>query len=106
MQAISNHGIVGRGVLLDYYAWKLKKGESYDPLSSHPIQLDDLLAVAKEQCVEFQTGDILIIRSGYTSAYYHYEKTDPKRLEEAAVPMPNLVGVAQTEEVKAWLHDS
>lgn len=106
MQAASNHGIVGRGVLLDYYAWKLRKGESYDPLSSHPIQLDELLAVAKEQGVEFQTGDILIIRSGYTSAYYHYEKADPKRLEEAGAAMPKLAGVAQTEEVKTWLHDS
>ena len=93
-------------MLLDYCGWKLKKGESYDPLSSHPIHLDELLAVAKEQNVEFQTGDILIIRSGYISAYYHYEKTDPKRLEEAGVAIPNFAGVAQTEEMKTWLHDS
>lgn len=106
IQAVSNHGIVGRGVLLDYYAWKLRKGEPYDPMSSHPIQLEELLAVAKEQNVEFEAGDILIIRSGYTSAYYDYEKSDPKRLDEAAVPMPELAGVAQTEEIKTWLHDS
>lgn len=106
MQAISNHGIVGRGVLLDYYSWKLNKGETYDPMSSHAIQLDELLAVAKDQNVEFQTGDILIIRSGYTSAYYNYEKADPKRLDEVAVHMPSLAGVAQTEEMKEWLHDS
>lgn len=75
-------------------------------MSSHPIQLEELLAVAKEQNVEFETGDILIIRSGYTSAYYNYEKSDPKRLDEVAVPMPKLAGVAQTEEIKTWLHDS
>ncbi|KAH8666754.1 hypothetical protein BX600DRAFT_397622 [Xylariales sp. PMI_506] len=106
IQAISNHGIVGRGVLLDYYAWKLKKGEPYDPLTSHAIQLDELLAVAKDQNIAFERGDILIIRSGYTSAYYEHEKTDPARLEASGVPMPSLAGVAQTEEIRTWLHDS
>ena len=105
MHAISNHGIVGRGVLLDYYSWKLERGEAYDPLSAHAIQLDELLAVAKDQGVEFQTGDILLIRSGYTSAYYDYEKTDPKRLDETGTAMPSIAGVAQTEEMKEWLHD-
>jgi len=56
--------------------------------------------------VTFEVGDILLIRSGYTAAYYEYAKSDPKRLEEAGSAKPNLAGVAQTEEVKAWLHDS
>ena len=92
--------------MLDYYAWKLKRGESYDPFTSHAIQLDELLAVAKEQNVEFEVGDILLIRSGYTSAYYDYEKSDPAKLDEAGTLKPRLAGVAQTEEMKTWLHDS
>ena len=106
MGAISDHGVVGRGVLIDYYSWKLKRGEEYDPLSSHGIHVDELLAVAKDQNVEFQTGDILLIRSGYIDAYYKYEKTDPQRLEESGTAKPKLAGVAQTEEMKTWLHDS
>lgn len=97
---------MGRGVLLDYYGWKIRNGESYDPLTSHAIHLDELLAVAKAQNVTFHPGDILLIRSGYTSAYYKYEKTDPARLNEAGSLKPRLAGVAQTEEMKAWLHDS
>ncbi|KAJ9143786.1 hypothetical protein NKR23_g6400 [Pleurostoma richardsiae] len=96
----------GRGVLLDYYSWKVRKGEAYDPFTSHAIHLDELLAVAREQNVEFRAGDVLLIRSGYTSAYYEYEKSDPQRLDEAGSLKPALAGVAQTEEMKTWLHDS
>ncbi len=103
---MANHGIVGRGVLLDYHSWKLEKGETYDAFSTHQIQLDELLQVAKAQNVEFKVGDILLVRSGYTDAYHRYEKTDPEKLAAAAVPMPSFAGVAQTEEVKTWLHDS
>jgi hypothetical protein len=105
IQAVSNHGIAGRGVLLDYYGWKCDKGESYDSLTSHAIHLDELLAVAKHQNVSFEAGDILLIRSGYTDAYYKYEKDDPSRLDEAGSLHPCLAGVAQTEEMKTWLHD-
>ena len=93
-------------MLLDYYSWSLETGKTYDPFTSHAIQLKDLLAVAKAQNVRFEVGDILLIRSGYTAAYYEYERSDPKRLDEAGSLRPNLVGVAQTEEMKTWLHDS
>jgi hypothetical protein len=106
IQAVSKHGIAGRGVLLDYYGWRLKQGKSYDPFTSHAIQLEELLEVAKFQRVKFQTGDVLLVRSGYTAAYYDYEKTDPARLETAGSLRPCLAGVAQTEEMKTWLHDS
>ncbi|THV64014.1 hypothetical protein D6D27_10544 [Aureobasidium pullulans] len=85
IQAVSNHGIVGRGVLLDYYGWKLSKGESYDPLTSHSIHLEELLAVAKHQ--------------GFAAA-------DPARLDDAGSIHPCLAGVAQTKEMKTWLHDN
>jgi hypothetical protein len=106
IQALSQHGIVGRGVLLDYYSWKVRKGEGYDAFTTYSIPLDELLEVAKEQGVEFQKGDILLVRSGYISTYHQYQHEDPARLEAAAVPNPNYVGLAQTEEMKTWLHDS
>jgi len=106
MHVISNHGIVGRGVLLDYYSWVIKNGKSYDPLTSHAITVEELKAVAASQGVEFQIGDILLVRSGYTARYYELEKSDPKRLLEAGVETPNLAGVEQSEEMKTWLHDS
>ena len=104
---MSNHGIVGRGVLLDYYSWKLDRGEPYDPFTAHAIPLDELLEVSKAQNVKFEVGDILLVRSGFIDAYHRYEKTDPQRLEEVAgARNPRVVGVARTEEMKTWLHDS
>ncbi|KAI5240368.1 hypothetical protein E4T42_08414 [Aureobasidium subglaciale] len=106
IQAVSNHGIVGRGILLDYYGWKMARGEAYDPLTSHAIHLDELLAVAKDQKLKFEVGDILLIRSGYTDAYYKYNQDDPARLVEAGSLHPCLAGVTQTDEMKTWLHDN
>ncbi|KAG9254757.1 putative cyclase-domain-containing protein [Emericellopsis atlantica] len=106
IQAISNHGIVGRGVLLDYYSWKKQRGEEYDPFTSHEIHLDELLQVARQQRVTFEPGDILIIRSGYISKYHEIERRNPAKLEELGSASPRLAGVAPTEEIKTWLHDS
>lgn len=106
MQAIAKHGIVGRGVLLDYYQWARDNGKPYDPLSSHAITLKDLKAVAASQNLTFQQGDILLIRSGYIHTYHTLSTTNPSKLLEAGVATPNLAGVEQSEEIKEWLHDS
>lgn len=55
--------------------------------------------------MEFEIGDILLIRSGYTARYHELETTNPQRLVEAGVGRPTYAGVEQTEEMKAWLHD-
>lgn len=60
-------GIVGRGVLLDYHAWRLSKGVEIDKHSffeTNAIPLEDLKAVAEWQGVEIRFGDILFVRSG------------------------------------------
>ncbi|KAK5994323.1 hypothetical protein PT974_04796 [Cladobotryum mycophilum] len=106
MQAFSDHGIVGRGVLLDYYSWKTKKGEPYDPFTSHAIHVDELLAVAKDQNVTFEQGDILLVRSGYTDAYYKNRTENPEKLDMIEIETVTLAGLARTEEMKTWLHDS
>ena len=42
----------------------------YDPLTTHAIPLEDILACAKKQGVTFQTADILILRVGFMLRYY------------------------------------
>lgn len=68
----AQHGIVGRGVLLDlvkYYTDDGKKPLPYDPWTSHPIPAKDLEACAKKQGITFKTGDILILRVGFTQKW-------------------------------------
>jgi predicted aminopeptidase len=42
----------------------------YDPWTTHPISVADLLEVAKYQNVQFRRGDILLIRVGFIQKYY------------------------------------
>jgi len=105
IQAIAQHGIAGRGVLLDHYAWAQRNGKPYDPVSGYAIPLAELLEVAKDEGVTFQPGDILLVRSGYITRYYELVKSDPGKLE-ALAHEPCFSGVEQSEEMKAFLHDN
>lgn len=74
-------------------------------MSGHAIPVEELLAVAKAEKVDFKQGDILIVRSGYISRYYELQKENPGKLEDLA-HNPNFAGVEQSEEMKTFLHDS
>jgi kynurenine formamidase len=91
---------VGRGVLIDYWSYAKK---SYDPNTTHAITLKNLLECAKQQKIEFQYGDILIIRSGWLD---NYNKLDTKARETLPTVKPTFVGVEQTQEMLDFLHDN
>ncbi|KAK9472954.1 putative cyclase-domain-containing protein [Dipodascopsis tothii] len=102
---IADHGIVGRGVLIDYAAWAEKEGIEFDAFERHPISLDVIKTIAAEEGVEFQVGDILLVRSGWMKQYNaHLAAGNLEKIAGKAVP--TVVGVDQTEEMKVWLHDS
>lgn len=69
MQNIAQKGIAGRGVLLDWRSYAVRKGIQYSPFESYSILLSELLEVAAEEQVQFRPGDILLIRSGWTEEY-------------------------------------
>ncbi|CAK1358560.1 hypothetical protein CB0940_06845 [Cercospora beticola] len=118
----SQHGIAGRGVLLDYRSWATEQGIKYDSATAHSITYDDLFAVGKHQGLDIrpasqggdiQIGDILFIRSGFTEDYYSrtadqntsiglrefsFNGTDESKYQIWA-------GVSQEEKVRDWLHD-
>lgn len=68
----AQHGICGRGVLLDLVRYYTASGSSlpYDPWTTHAITLAELEDCAKKQGVTFRQGDILIIRVGFIQKYY------------------------------------
>ncbi|KAI9874582.1 MAG: hypothetical protein M1830_009592, partial [Pleopsidium flavum] len=115
----AEHGIVGRGILLDYRTYALTHNKPYDPYTYHPISYNELAACGKHQGIDIrpraqggdiEIGDILMIRSGYIEAYY--SKTPEERKEGALrkhVIGPDdgqrYVGIAQEEKMIDWLHD-
>ena len=60
-------GIVGRGVLIDYYSYAQEQGIDYEPWSYHKITVADIKAIAMKSGIEFRTGDILLLRTGTSS---------------------------------------
>lgn len=95
--------VVGRGVFIDYWSYAKK---AYDPFTTHPISLSELLACAKAQNVEFQYGDILMIRSGWIDTYNNMDDKDRKALELVKNYAHEFVGVEQSEEMVDFLHDN
>src|SRR6185312_8501384 len=72
----AEHGIAGRGVLIDVHAWLTEREPDYDPLTPRPVTADELAAVIADQGVVPRAGDIWCLRFGWTAAY--------RTLDEAA----------------------
>ncbi|KAK7543158.1 hypothetical protein IWX49DRAFT_505921 [Phyllosticta citricarpa] len=99
--AWSEKGIVGRGVLLDYASWRVKKGLPFDNFQSASIPLFQLKEIAADQGVEIKFGDILLLRVGWMGAYYSKSKTEITTLTQANPP--SFPGVEQSEEMLEWI---
>lgn len=91
---LGEHGIVGRGILLD--VGRLKGGASGRLAPSSCITLDDLHATAKAQNVKVEKRDILLIRTGSVGRFY-METPDA---EWAATTEP---GLCYSKELVKWI---
>jgi hypothetical protein len=92
--------MVGRGVLLDYKAYALAKGITYDCFDSHAITVADLEAVAAYQNTNFKYGDILIIRTGFTD---ELSAAGSEERQAKLLGTHKAVGVAGNVESARWL---
>jgi hypothetical protein len=103
--AWSEKGIIGRGVLLDYEAWREEHNHPLkDAFKSGAITLSELKAVAEWEGVEIKFGDILIIRSGYMAQYYKRSRDEIEALSK--ILPPTFLGVEQSEDVLRWIWDN
>ncbi|KAJ3768262.1 hypothetical protein FB446DRAFT_287921 [Lentinula raphanica] len=120
IQNWANHGICGRGVLLDmvrYYNTesgghttnKTDKAKSeldslpYDPWTTHGLSVSELKACAEKQGVKFRQGDILILRVGFIQKYQN--ATQEERDALAGKP-ETFAGIEQSEDMKRFLWDN
>jgi kynurenine formamidase len=104
VDAIAENGIVGRGVLLDIAR---HRGEDY-LASGERIELDDIEACAADNGIEFEAGDVVLLRTGAAELFYtegpeaYYEEyTDPS-VEGYGFNEP---GVTYSEELVEWIDE-
>lgn len=90
---LGERGIVGRGVLIDIARYRGKR--SLDP--GETFTHEDLLAAASAQGVEIQKRDIVVIRTGWISAFYEKDRVEFYK---------NFVepGLTYSAELVQWFH--
>jgi kynurenine formamidase len=96
VQPLAEHGVVGRGILLDIARLKGK-----DSLSlGEGITVADLEAAAKKQNTKIEKHDILLIRTGWLKRFY--DKGMPGIFPDGAFNEP---GLAYSPELVKWFYD-
>ncbi|KAK5690040.1 hypothetical protein LTR97_012524 [Elasticomyces elasticus] len=115
----ADHGIAGRGVLLDYWSYAKDREIEYDPFDHYAISYGELVACGKAQGVDIRPecqggdiwpGDILLVRSGWRAVY---DLKTPETRQAAGlrenIPGPHdgqrWAGVSQEAAMVDWLHD-
>lgn len=98
----AQHGICGRGVLLDVVKYFTDEHGSlpYDPWTTHAITVADLEACAKKEGVTFRTGDILLLRVGFIQKYS--QVTQAQR-DELRGKKETFAGIEQSDDMKRFL---
>jgi hypothetical protein len=65
----ARRGIAGRAVLADVERWRAAQGRPIQPGASDPIEPDDVIGALAAQGTTVEPGDVLLIRTGWTSWY-------------------------------------
>ncbi|KAJ9661008.1 hypothetical protein H2198_002167 [Neophaeococcomyces mojaviensis] len=108
------HGMTGRGILLDYRRYATSKGIRYDTATPFAISYDELVACGKWQNLDIrpasaggdiQPGDLLFIRSGWVQDYYGRSDAENARLALREHADLTWAGVKQEPAMIDWLHD-
>ncbi|KAI8713646.1 hypothetical protein NCS52_01309500 [Fusarium sp. LHS14.1] len=100
VQNLARSTITGRGVLLDWFGWSQQHGIRINPFDAEGIPLSQLQAVAQSQNVTFVPGDILLIRTGWLSAYRALPVNEQDRLPHRQVRAS--CGLEASEEAIRW----
>ena len=109
VQRFAEHGIVGRGVLLDVERYLARRGVPIDHADPRPVPAQVLEETAVHQGVDLEPGDILLIRFGWLGHRFAQLRDasnagDVDATSEAPVPLVS-VGLEASHETAAWLWD-
>lgn len=92
------HGIVGRGVLLDVPRFFDLAGQAFDPAEPTAVPAEVLAAAAAQQGVDLRSGDILCVRLGW------HARRDGSG--DVAAPRQRCAGLSASEQSARFLWDA
>lgn len=98
-------GIVGRGVLVDYYQWRQAHGLSVRPNDGSSISLSDIEKILLYQNTVVRPGDILVVRTGWLH-WYKESSTQDRHKELCLDHEPgqhSFVGIESSREFVEWI---
>lgn len=103
IQRWAEHGIAGRGVLIDVAAHLAAQGQPLDPATNEGVPVDVVDEAAQRQGVALGEGDILMLRFGFLHHYFSELDAEGRRaLHQRGPASP---GLAVEEDTVAWLWD-
>ncbi|KAK8212562.1 hypothetical protein IWZ01DRAFT_502487 [Phyllosticta capitalensis] len=116
---LAEHGIAGRGILIDYLSYVKKNGIEFDPYDHYEISYEDLERCGKDQGIDIRPaskggdikiGDIVFIRTGFIEAYYQKPRDERIALARrhsdlSAESGQRWAGLKQEPAMLDWLHD-
>lgn len=97
----AEHGIVGRGVLLDVPRFMQHHDRPYDPSATERIDVDLLEKVVEHAGLELETGDVLVLRTGFVGWYAGLGFAERRALQRGLT----APGLEQGEAVCEFLWD-
>lgn len=99
----ARRGIAGRAVLLDIGRYLEAKGDSIDFTTDRRFSVEELEACRKAQGVEFEPGDVFLLRTGWTEWYSGLDQ--PQRNALANMATFRAPGIASGETMARYLWD-
>jgi kynurenine formamidase len=97
-------GIAGRAVLLDVRRATMEADRPYNPGSSHQIGIDELELARQQAGVEFQPGDVVLLRTGFTAWYLEQDAVTRRQISSAA--LLQAAGIEHSEAMARYVWNS
>lgn len=100
----ARRGIAGRGVLIDFPRFAAQHGIVFAPEERYEITAGQLQAAADWQGLQFQVGDILLVRTGWVGWYESLNEA--QRIALAQPDALKVSGLEQSEDSLRFLWDN
>ena len=95
----AEHGLAGRGVLLDIAGWFRAQGRPLDPFEPVRITADELASVLSAQQEALTPGDILCLHTGWVDTYKALDQAGRERIAAS----PTSAGLRADEAMARFL---